>query len=69
MGDLARGGTNSPFNLAVVCSNHHSIFHRDKSARIVKRKGDNILVSYDKRRRKEQIIRDLLIFTHYSKEK
>lgn len=58
---LARRGTNSPFNLAVVCSNHHSIFHRDKTAKIIECKGDNVRISYNNGNRKKWIIRNLSI--------
>lgn len=58
---LSKGGANSPYNLAVLCANHHSIFHRDSSATIVKKKKDDVCISYDNGRRKEWIRRDLSV--------
>lgn len=56
---LASGGTNSPFNLAILCSNHHSILHRDATAKIINLRGDNVQISYFHGKRKKWIIRDL----------
>lgn len=56
---LSRGGSNSPYNLAVLCSNHHAIFHRDKTAKIMRSSGDNVLVTYLNGKRKKWIVRDL----------
>lgn len=56
---LSHGGGNSPYNLAVVCANHHSIFHRDKSAKIFERNGDDVHISYLDGSRKKWIKRNL----------
>ncbi|MFH2070979.1 MAG: hypothetical protein ABIJ11_07250 [Elusimicrobiota bacterium] len=58
---LSRGGSNSPYNLAVVCANHHAILHRDKTAKIIKNKGDNVLVTYLNRKINKWICRDLSV--------
>ena len=58
---LSRGGSNSPYNLAVVCANHHAILHRDKTAKIIKHKGDDVLVTYLNGKIKKWICRYLSI--------
>lgn len=58
---LSRGGSNSPYNLAILCANHHAILHRDKTARIIKNKGDDILVTYLNGKINKWICRDLSI--------
>jgi len=31
---IARGGRSTPYNLVVICANHHRLVHRDPSARV-----------------------------------
>lgn len=39
---LSRGGTHAAYNLCVLCANHHRLFHKDPSARIVATSGDDV---------------------------
>jgi len=56
---LCKGGDNSPYNLAVLCANHHSIFHRDKTAMIIDNRHDDVLISYNNGGKQEWIRRNL----------
>lgn len=56
---LGVSGDNSPYNLAILCANHHAIFHRDKTAKVEKIEGDHMLISYNKGQKKVWIRRNL----------
>jgi len=43
---LSKGGANDPYNLCVLCANHHRLLHRDKKARVATRRGDDVLVRH-----------------------
>lgn len=42
---LSAGGSNTPLNLCVLCSNHHSLFHRDPSTKIASMTDSEVLVA------------------------
>ena len=41
---LSAGGSNTPLNLCVLCSNHHSLFHRDPSTKIISMTDSEVLI-------------------------
>lgn len=45
--ELGRGGEDSPYNLSVLCANHHALCHRAPAVRsIFNPHNDNILITY-----------------------